>query len=135
MLVVVALDRRVKCVALQVPLISGHRNARRLIRADIIAAVHRMFEENQRNRLAGKPPGMIAVVSNDPNVPCALPTPDSYEWFTKTAELRAPSWRNEVTLRSVEMFMEYELWCLYEIRQPDPALDGGGSGRSFDRSR
>ena len=33
-LVVGAIDRRVKCVAGQVPLISGHNNARRLIRAD-----------------------------------------------------------------------------------------------------
>jgi cephalosporin-C deacetylase-like acetyl esterase len=37
-----AIDRRIKCVASQVPLISGHRNARRLIRADMIAAVHKM---------------------------------------------------------------------------------------------
>src|SRR6202051_1553647 len=33
-LVVGAIDRRIKCVAGQVPLISGHNNARRLIRAD-----------------------------------------------------------------------------------------------------
>jgi hypothetical protein len=32
-LVVGAIDRRVRCVVSQVPLISGHRNARRLIRA------------------------------------------------------------------------------------------------------
>jgi hypothetical protein len=36
-LVVGAIDRRVKCVVAQVPLISGHANARRLIRADFIA--------------------------------------------------------------------------------------------------
>ena len=34
-LVVGATDRRVQCVVAQVPLISGHRNSRRLIRADI----------------------------------------------------------------------------------------------------
>ena len=34
MIVVGAIDRRVKCVVAQVPLISGHHNARRLIRAD-----------------------------------------------------------------------------------------------------
>ena len=36
-LVVGAIDRRVKCVVAQVPLISGHENARRLVRADLIA--------------------------------------------------------------------------------------------------
>lgn len=65
---------------------------------------------------------MIAVVSDDPNVPCALPTPDSFEWFTETAELRAPAWRNEVTLRSVEMFMEYEPGAYIEYVSPTPLL-------------
>src|SRR5246127_3692347 len=46
-LVVGAVDRRVKCVVSQVPLISGHNNARRLIRADLLAPTHRMFEEDR----------------------------------------------------------------------------------------
>lgn len=121
-LVLGAIDGRVKCVASQVPLISGHRNARRLIRADVIATVKGMFEADRQSRFAGEPPGMIAVVSNDPNVPCALPTPDSYEWFTQTAEKRAPAWRNEVTLRSVEMFMEYEPGAYIEYVSPTPLL-------------
>ncbi|MDH3475418.1 MAG: alpha/beta hydrolase [Rhodospirillales bacterium] len=121
-LVLGAIDRRIKCVASQVPLISGHRNARRLIRADIIAPVQQMFVDDRKARFAGEAPGMIAVVSDDPNVPCALPTPDSYEWFTETAEKRAPAWRNEVTLRSVEMFMEYEPGSYIEYISPTPLL-------------
>ena len=62
-LVVGAIDRRVKCVAGQVPLISGHNNARRLIRADFWAGLHRMFDDDRRNRYAGKPPSMIPVVA------------------------------------------------------------------------
>jgi fermentation-respiration switch protein FrsA (DUF1100 family) len=121
-LVVGALDRRVKCVVSQVPLISGHRNARRLIRADLIAAVQGMFVEDRKARYAGKPPGMIPVVSNDPAAPCALPTPDSYEWFTETGKLRAPAWRNEVTLQSVELFTEYEPGIYIEYVSPTPLL-------------
>ena len=48
-LVVGAIDRRVKCVASQVPLISGHRNARRLIRADLIGT----SPSNVQRRSAG----------------------------------------------------------------------------------
>ena len=51
---------------------------------------------------------MVPVVDKDPLAPSALPTPDSWEWFTETGRARAPAWRNEVTLRSVEMFTEYE---------------------------
>src|SRR5262245_38460991 len=121
-LVIGAIDRRVRCVASQVPLISGHRNARRLIRADIVAAVQGMFVEDRKARYAGKPHGMIAVVSDDPNVPCALPTSDSYAWFTETAKLRAPAWRNEVTLQSVELFTEYEPGAYVEFISPTPLL-------------
>ena len=107
-IVVGAIDRRVKCVSCQVPLISGHRNARRIVRADFIAPVGEMFDEDRAKRYAGEPPAMIPVVDEDPMAPSALPTPDSYTWFTETGRTRAPSWRNEVTLRSVEMFWEYE---------------------------
>jgi hypothetical protein len=39
----------------QVPLISGHNNARRLIRAGFWVALHRSFDDDRRNRYAGNP--------------------------------------------------------------------------------
>lgn len=121
-LMVSAIDRRVKCVVSQVPLISGHKNARRLIRADIIAGVQDMCAEDRRNRYAGGTPAMIPVVSEDPAGPAALPTADSWTWFTETAKARAPSWRNEVTLRSIELFMGYEPGAYIEFITPTPLL-------------
>jgi fermentation-respiration switch protein FrsA (DUF1100 family) len=121
-LVVGAIDRRVRCVVSQVPLASGHANARRLIRADHLAGVQRMFAEDRRARMAGRPPAMIPVVAEDPAAPAALPTPDSWAWFTETGRTRAPSWRNEVTLRSVEMFTEYEPGCYASFVSPTPLL-------------
>ena len=121
-LVLGAIDRRIRCVASQVPLISGHRNARRLIRADVVAAVEGMCADDRRKRYAGEPPAMIPVVSEDPAGPAALPTPDSWQWFTETGKTRAPSWRNEVTLRSVELFMAYEPGAYIEFVSPTPLL-------------
>ena len=121
-LVLGAIDRRIRCVASQVPLISGHRNARRLIRADLMAPVQAAFEADRRDRYAGKPPAMIPVVSEDPAGPAALPTPDSWRWFTETGRSRAPAWRNEVTLRSVEMFTEYEPGAYIGFVSPTPLL-------------
>jgi fermentation-respiration switch protein FrsA (DUF1100 family) len=54
--------------------------------------------------------------------PSSLPTADSYSWFTETAASRAPSWRNEVTLRSVEMFWEYEPGAYVQWVSPTPLL-------------
>jgi uncharacterized protein len=121
-LVVGANDRRVKCVVAQVPLISGHANARRLIRADHIAGLQKMFDGDRRARMQGKPPAMLPVVSEDPAGPAALPTPDSWTFFTETGRARAQSWRNEVTLRSVEMFMEYEPGSYVGFISPTPLM-------------
>jgi hypothetical protein len=121
-LVLGAIDRRVRCVACQVPLISGHRNARRIVRSDFVAAVGDMFDRDRAARYAGEPPVMIPVVAEDPMAPSALPTADSYAWFTETGDTRAPSWRNEVTLRSVEMFWEYEPGAYIQWVSPTPLL-------------
>ncbi len=121
-LVVGAIDRRVKCVVSQVPLISGYRCARRLIRADIIGPVNDMFADDRAKRYAGEAPAMMPVVSEDPAGPAALPTADSWTWFTETQKLRAPSWKNEVTLRSVEMFLGYEPGAHIAHISPTPLL-------------
>jgi uncharacterized protein len=121
-LVVGAIDRRVKCVVGQVLLASGHDNARRLIRADYLTGLQGMFTEDRRACMAGKPPAMIPVVAEDPAAPSALPTPDSWAWFTETGRTRAPAWKNEVTLRSVEMFTEYEPGSYVGFISPTPLL-------------
>ncbi len=107
-IVVAALDRRVKCVVCQVPLISGMRNARRLVRSDQLAGVRVNFDADREARYLGKPPMVIPVVAENPADACALPTADSTEFFLKTHKLRAPAWENQVTLRSIEMFWDYE---------------------------
>jgi fermentation-respiration switch protein FrsA (DUF1100 family) len=120
-IVVGAMDRRVKCVVSQVPLISGHHNARRLVRADLIGPFQGMFAADREARFRGEAPQTVAAVAPE-GEPCAMPTPDSYEWFTSTHDLRAPSWVNEVTLRSVEMFWEYEPGAYLPFVSPTPLL-------------
>ncbi|MBI4774045.1 MAG: alpha/beta hydrolase [Deltaproteobacteria bacterium] len=107
-IVVAAIDRRVKCVVSQVPLISGLRNVKRLIRSDVLPAVRANFDMDRASRYAGNPPAIIPVVGVNPGDPCALPTEDSRKFFLETCKTLAPSWRNEVTLHSVELFTEYE---------------------------
>lgn len=121
-LVVGAIDRRVKCVVSQVPLTNGYRNILRLVRADFIAPTRAQLDQDREARFAGKPPAMIPVVTNDPAGQAALPTADSYQWFTETGKNRAPSWKNEVTLRTVEMLMEYEPVTYVERISPTPLL-------------
>jgi hypothetical protein len=121
-LVVAAIDRRVKAVVSQVPLVSGHDNFRALVRSDFIPLFRGLFDADREARYRGEPPAMVPVVDEDPLAPSALPTPDSFAWFTRTHEERAPSWRNEVTLRSVELFTEYEPGTYLPWISPTPLL-------------
>jgi fermentation-respiration switch protein FrsA (DUF1100 family) len=122
-LVVAALDKRVKAAVSQVPLVSGLANARRLIRADAFAGLREMFDADRAARYAGKEPAMIQVVwDKDPSEPCALPTEDSHDFFLGPILERAKTWRNEVTLRSVEMFVEYEPGAYIADIAPTPLM-------------
>jgi uncharacterized protein len=121
-LVVGAIDRRVKAVVGQVPMVSGHDNVRALVRADFMAGFRAAFDADRVARYGGADPQMVPVVAEDPLAPSALPTPDSWQWFTETGAARAPSWRNEVTLRTVEMFTEYEPGTYLPWISPTPLL-------------
>jgi len=48
----------------------------------------------------------VPVVAEQ-GTPSALPTQDSFDWFTKTGATRAPSWKNQQTVRSLELALEY----------------------------
>jgi fermentation-respiration switch protein FrsA (DUF1100 family) len=121
-LVLGAIDKRIKAVVSQVPLISGFRNVQRLVRSDFLPGLRAGLEADREARFDGKEAGMIPVVAEDPLAPSALPTPDSWQWFTETGRTRAPSWSNEVTLRSVEMLMEYEPISYIDRVSPTPLL-------------
>ena len=121
-LVVAAIDRRVKCVVSQVPAISGSQGFRRLLRADFIAGLNAQLAEDRRNRAAGKPPAMVPVIDENPAAVSALPTADSYKWFSETHKSCAPSWRNEVTLRTLEYGFGYEPGAYIGSISPTPLL-------------
>ena len=121
-LVLGAIDKRIKAVVSQVPLISGFKNVQRLVRSDFLPMVRQQLDADREARYAGKEPGMIPVVAEDPLAPSALPTPDSWQWFTETGQTRAPSWRNEVTLRTLELLMEYEPGSYIDRISPTPLL-------------
>jgi cephalosporin-C deacetylase-like acetyl esterase len=80
-LVLGAIDKRIKCVVCQVPLVSGFSNIQRLVRQDFLAANRAAFEQDRAARYRGEPPAMIPVVDPNPLAVSALPTTDSWEWF------------------------------------------------------
>lgn len=122
-LVVAAIDRRVGCVVSQVPLVSGSANARRLIRADHFADLRAGFDADRLARYRGEEPATIPVTwVDDPAEPCALPTADTHDFFFGPIAQRATTWRNETTLRSIEMFINYEPGAYLPLISPTPLM-------------
>jgi uncharacterized protein len=121
-LVVAAIDRRVQAVVSQGSLIDGYRSVRRLVRPDFMQATRDGFDADRLARFNGAAPTMIPVVDPDPMAGSVLPTPDSYKWFTEAHETVAPSWRNEITLRSLEMISEYIPASYIQHISPTPLL-------------
>lgn len=121
-LVVAALDRRVKAVVSQGCMVDGYQNLRRLTRPDFLVGSRAAFDADRLARFAGEPPAMVPVVDENPLALSALPTADSYVWFTESAATVAPAWRNEITLRSVEMLGEYVPADFIEKIGPTPLL-------------
>ncbi|KAK5458162.1 hypothetical protein LTS15_004241 [Exophiala xenobiotica] len=115
-----AADRRVKAVLSQVPCVSGWDNFKRLVRGDFEVGFNAAFAADRQARLGGQEPGLVPVVDADPLKPSALPTPDSYEFFS--AWEKKSNWKNSVTMRTIELFRAYEPQQLIEKISPTPLL-------------
>jgi len=98
-LMVAAFDKRVKAVVSQVPLIDGWdvmgEETRNLM-------IQRQIAERERT-YAGGAPTMIPVVDNS-GLAAAIGDPDAWDWFQMAAKV-APTWRNEVTFRTLERLL------------------------------
>ena len=117
--VVGAIDRRVKAVCGQVPLVSGRRAFEMLVRIDLWEQTWQTLAADRIARARGEAPAMIPVVHADPTAQSALPTPDSYEFFK---EYEGTSWKNEVTVRTLELFQGYEPGEYLKRISPTPLL-------------
>jgi fermentation-respiration switch protein FrsA (DUF1100 family) len=106
-MVLAASDQRVGCVVAQIPNVGGHHNGGRLFSPPELEELNRRFLADRAARRAGQPPAMLPVFATEPNQLCALPPAVSPRYVSGT-ERAFPTWRNEVTLRSVENMLTFE---------------------------
>lgn len=116
-----AFDRRIGAAVAQVPLVNGWENARRLMRPDQFAEFVEAVAADRVARYTHGEGSSVPVVAPE-GQPSALPTPESYEWFISAGESVAPNWRNEVSLESMEAFLEYNPAANIDRISPTPLL-------------
>lgn len=109
-LIVAAVDRRVKCVVTQVPLISGHLTMTRTIADSKMTDYRAQFYIERERQAKGEPPQYVPVTE----------TGETFEWIIEAA--KGTNWKNEVTLLSQDMFMEYEPGAFIYRISPTPLL-------------
>ncbi|MGW5268543.1 alpha/beta hydrolase [Rhodococcus sp. NPDC003994] len=105
-MVVAAVDSRVGPVVSQIPNVSGRANAPLLFGPERIETLRAMLVDDRGERLDGREAATVPVFSDDPTVTCALPSAVDMAWIDLTEQ--KSSWRNVVTLRSVEHLLSFE---------------------------
>jgi fermentation-respiration switch protein FrsA (DUF1100 family) len=116
-----AFDRRVKCAVAQVPLVNAIDNFRRLVRADNFPGLRAWLAADRTEQYTTGKVNYLPVVAPQ-GQPSALPTQDSYDWFIKTGASRAPNWKNEQTVRSLELALEYNPAANIHLISPTPFM-------------
>lgn len=126
-LVVGAIDKRVKCVVSQVPTISGYQTMLRRTRPDQWQALRSKFDADRNTRYQNKPPTIVPMITIDNSNTVSHASSDASDFFTgknaaETDQWRFLKWRNEITLRSIEMYSEYEPGSYITRISPIPLL-------------
>ncbi|MEE6177719.1 alpha/beta hydrolase [Mycobacterium sp. 050134] len=119
-MVIAACDQRVGTVVAQIPNVSGHRNSPLLLGEDGIAEVRRRSAVDRAARLAGGEPEMVPVFTTVQGGFCALPPAVDGDYIASLEA--AGTWRNTVTLRSVEHLVDFEPAGWVPFIAPKPLL-------------
>jgi uncharacterized protein len=127
-LIVGAVDWRVKCVVAQCPTISGSHNTRLRFPAGGLDDLHRRLAADRDSRSNGEEPGMIPIapdldasISDGADAIKAFGN-DGAGWFQNMRPDRLAAWRNSVTLRTLDLYSEYEPGTYVERIGPTPVL-------------
>ena len=119
-LVLAATDRRIRAVVSQVPTISGYEQGLRRVAPDAVAALERLFDDDERGQFRGEPPRRQQVVADDPSVPASYRAKDAISFYLQA--LPPGAWTNEVTVRSGRLARMYEPGNWIARVSPTPML-------------
>jgi uncharacterized protein len=118
---VAAFDTRVRAVVAQVPAISTWRQVLSMVGREGLRGLLEFVGTDRLMRFDNGTVNYIKVVSTEGEF-AALATPDAVEWFQRAASTMAPTWRNEVTMESIERLLEYDPAGAIELIAPTPLL-------------
>ena len=118
---VAAVDERVKAACAVVPVTDGYKWMRLLRSESDFEALLRAVEADRARRFAGDRGARIPV-GGPPGTLCALPWDEEVEAFFKLIPELHPTWRDTITLESVEKILEFSPLSFVHRISPRPYL-------------
>ena len=119
---VAGVDKRVRCVVAQVPMVSGHAQTQRRVPPARLAAMHALHAQERARLAAGEPPRLRAIIAADNAEAFVYDAPEALDFYKHGERLAPDRWRNEVTLSTVAHSTEYEPGAHMEFISPTPLL-------------
>ena len=119
---VASVDKRVRCVVSQVPMVSGHAQTQRRVVPARLAAMHALHAQERLRLAAGQAPRLRAIIPSDAHDTFVYDTPEAIDFYSQGEWLAQGRWRNEVTLSTVAHSTEYEPGAHMEFISPTPLL-------------
>lgn len=103
-----AVDRRVKAVVAQVPVVNGRRWMQALrTSAQWLELLDRLEEDRKRRFETGQGARVPVSGRGDQGVFCAMPADEQIVSFLERAKTEVKTWRPDITLESVERIIEF----------------------------
>lgn len=110
-LILAALDQRVRCVVSTIPVVEGDMNMRRVHGEVRYQELRELIAADRRSRYDGNAARLIPMHVPDPSQElCTWPFADSDPVFAKLKEEEAPNFENYSTIESVEMMLAYTVF-------------------------
>jgi uncharacterized protein len=121
-IIAAALDRRIKCVVSQVPFISGHETMLQVMPIEARSQFYDMLYRERQSVASGQPPSTAAICTDDPAKSPLAPGRRPFLNFDSHARKKDLNWQNKVTVRSLELRLEYEVGPYINRVSPIPLL-------------
>lgn len=119
-IIAAALDRRIKCVVSQVPYLHALETTDLVSPLESIKGFHRMLDKERRSLAAGNPPTAVAVCSDDPSKAETSAGRLSWAYFNQYVATGRAVWENKITVRSLELRLEYDAVAYVHRVSPTP---------------
>ena len=121
-IIAAALDRRIKCVVSQVPYLHGLASMDLVMPLEGRRDFEQMLETERCALAAGKAPTLTTVCIDDEAKPVNSATRLSWAYFNHYVAAGRATWPNAVTVRSLELRLDYDALGAISRVAPTPLL-------------